>query len=729
MIKERLNTGFAALQTDSGDVSSQESHIVSGVAIGEGDVTVGGSGKQTLWPRETLKEAAEGLEGQPLATDMDHTADDPNAQTPVEAIAGEVTWSGYKPGVGVLFEAEVDDEDLATKINNGRLEVSPLVSRELEPLASDDAEFKATQINRWRDLALVANGAAPSNEITVGSQPMKAEALHAAIDSLQSEIDLTPPEDVQEHAQEVLDWRDEYDVSGMTDSGWNRAEQLASGEELSVDDVQEISAWFARHGSEEYELNESDMDPWEDNGRVAIKGWGGPPMREWINGKREQLTEMGELEAMSREALKTVAGVEFDGTATGDLDESDIPSDGYEGHYLYPGDTKSESSYPVVDAEGNLRKGNVDAAWQLGARGGIDADDHDAKLLDLAAEFDTPPEWAESESMADVSDVSEDTLVTWNSSGDRNAYGMVVDVREEGDEPLDGEIDGDQTINPPAALIEIHQPGEDGWEATDTMVGHTLNTDTLEVIDELPDPESLSKHEMGDDENMAEVPEEYQFDNPGEAMSKAEEMGFEEIHTHGEGEETVFMPAPSHSVLLDAVEGDETPQDDDGTESMSQSTAALAIDNTTMDDETINAVVNAAEELEDPATAVESLAAADDPKVVEQNTYEAMRGSLEDALSERADLREETIEALSFDALLGEFEDDEGNLNVEALAQVPETEQPSSDGVEALGEDADKDKAEALYADYQRFETDGLEDDICEALGVSDFETAQEVLN
>ena len=43
---------------------------------------------------------------------------------------------------------------------------------------------------------------------------------------------------------------------------------------------------------------------------------------------------------------------------------------------------------------------------------------------------------------------------------------------------------------------------------------------------------------------------EYSFNNPGQAMKKAREMGFEKIHTHGEGDDTVFMPGPSHEALL-----------------------------------------------------------------------------------------------------------------------------------------------------------------------------------
>jgi hypothetical protein len=436
-------------------------------------------------------------------------------------------------------------------------------------------------------LALVANGAAPSNKIEVGQNPMQAEALHEMIESLQ--VDLTPPENVQDHAQDVLDWRedDEKDVQGMTDTGWNRAEQLASGEELSVNDVQEISAWFARHGSEEYDVPE-DKEPWQDNGRVAIKGWGGPPMRDWIQGKREQLVEQGELEAMSAEALKEVAGVEFEDTGTGDLDESEIPNEDFEGHYLYPEDTKSESSYPVVDGEGVLRKGNVESAWQLGARGDVDEEEHDNRLMDLAMEFDDPPEWA---------------------------------MEEDAD-----------------------------------MSGH-----------------------MDEEESMS--------------------------------------------------------QSDDGTqEDKSQSSVAgnSEKETRTMDELSENevAVLEAAESLDEPIEALEEYAAMEQPYVIDESTYESMRGILEDALSEKAELKESTIEALSFNALVDEFRTEDGELKAEALIQEPESSDPPAEenGPEALGEDADKEKAEALYQDYQTFENERLKDDIVDALGVDDFDTAMEVL-
>lgn len=67
--------------------------------------------------------------------------------------------------------------------------------------------------------------------------------------------------------------------------------------------------------------------------------------------------------------MGSACGVSWDGTSSGELDESEIPNDDYESHYLNDADTKSESSFPVVDAEGNLRAGNVNSAWDLRNQG------------------------------------------------------------------------------------------------------------------------------------------------------------------------------------------------------------------------------------------------------------------------------------------------------------------------------------------------------------------------
>jgi len=85
--------------------------------------------------------------------------------------------------------------------------------------------------------------------------------------------------------------------------------------------------------------------------------------------------------------------VTFEGTKMGDLDETALPSEGFEPHYIFPSDIKSDSSYPVVDADGQLRRGNVDAAWQLRGQGDYDVSQEtlEAFLMQLNEEFDSPP--------------------------------------------------------------------------------------------------------------------------------------------------------------------------------------------------------------------------------------------------------------------------------------------------------------------------------------------------
>ena len=53
--------------------------------------------------------------------------------------------------------------------------------------------------------------------------------------------------------------------------------------------------------------------------------------------------------------------------------------------------------------------------------------------------------------------------------------------------------------------------------------------------------------------SAAVTPEEYMFDNPGEATKKAKEMGLDGIHSHKDGDKTIFMPGPSHKALMEKL--------------------------------------------------------------------------------------------------------------------------------------------------------------------------------
>jgi hypothetical protein len=227
------------------------------------------------------------------------------------------------------------------------------------------------------------------------------------------EVDLVPPEAVQNAAQDALDARanDDVTVNGMTEHGWSRAEQLASGEELSPSDIigssGAMAPWWSRHA--QYSIEQGDTlslagadkdNPWEDNSYTSGKGWGGVAGYKWAIRKGNELKRVRDEEpnyemvdsthSPVTDATTVMDTITYEDTMGGDLDEPEIPNEGYEPHYVFDADTKSDSSFPLVDADGNLRRENVIAAASYSE----DAPDEDF-LMDVLREvndaFEDPP--------------------------------------------------------------------------------------------------------------------------------------------------------------------------------------------------------------------------------------------------------------------------------------------------------------------------------------------------
>lgn len=97
---------------------------------------------------------------------------------------------------------------------------------------------------------------------------------------------------------------------------------------------------------------------------------------------------------------------------------------------------------------------------------------------------------------AEADALSEGDFVAWNSSGGR-ARGRIEHVMREG---TLGVPDSDFSINAtpedPAALIRIYRPRQDGWEETETLVGHRFST--LTKIEALPKPSADDDEDMDD---------------------------------------------------------------------------------------------------------------------------------------------------------------------------------------------------------------------------------------
>ena len=109
------------------------------------------------------------------------------------------------------------------------------------------------------------------------------------------------------------------------------------------------------------------------------------------------------------------------------------------------------------------------------------------------------------------------------------------------------------------------------WEAGTSVTDYTKGTDLNNLLIINPSLAFVDDPDEDQDENQDEdcgcgtgcgcheakakaTPKEYIFNNPGEAMKKAKEMGFEDIHSHGEGDSAVFMPGPTHKALMEKLD-------------------------------------------------------------------------------------------------------------------------------------------------------------------------------
>ena len=105
------------------------------------------------------------------------------------------------------------------------------------------------------------------------------------------------PESARNNAKRVLRWRDEHkdEIKGMTAVGWNRANQLASNETLSLATVKRM-AQFNRHRKNAAVDPKYKDEPWRDAGHVAWLGWGGTTGIDWA--KRIAESEMNKSETI-----------------------------------------------------------------------------------------------------------------------------------------------------------------------------------------------------------------------------------------------------------------------------------------------------------------------------------------------------------------------------------------------------------------------------------------------
>jgi hypothetical protein len=96
----------------------------------------------------------------------------------------------------------------------------------------------------------------------------------------------SPPEGVAVAAKRALKWiADGLAGSGFTAVGRARANQLASGADVSADVVNRMISYFARHEIDKTAVGFDNRDKgFPSAGRVAWDAWGGDAGQDWVNG-------------------------------------------------------------------------------------------------------------------------------------------------------------------------------------------------------------------------------------------------------------------------------------------------------------------------------------------------------------------------------------------------------------------------------------------------------------
>ena len=164
----------------SSELADGPPFVVHGVALGNGDVTKGKSGIKKKWPAEELEKAAESLQGTNLVIDHENS---------VHGVVGRVTKAGYKDDKGVVYEAELYDEDLAEKVQKGLLEVSVRgLHKDVDDLDEEkSSEALVVEDIEFKNLSVVPSGAAPSNTLEMGENAeLSAAELSAFTEGLEA---------------------------------------------------------------------------------------------------------------------------------------------------------------------------------------------------------------------------------------------------------------------------------------------------------------------------------------------------------------------------------------------------------------------------------------------------------------------------------------------------------------------------------------------------------------
>ena len=230
---ESAPTGIARCDALDGQ---SEPYVTHGVAIGANEVTHGANGAK-FWSSTVLRQAVQSLVGVPLTKNHDDDR--------VESVVGEVVDAAFEEGVGIVFEAEIDDEGLATKVARGRLEVS-VHALHADGGRTSEGELIVEDV-RFLDLSLVPRGGSPANYVEAGNSPSDALASLSAdnVSEILSDADTSMTDDTdtideEEAALESDEESEETEAEVAADEAdTEETEAEVGSDEADAEDVSE----------------------------------------------------------------------------------------------------------------------------------------------------------------------------------------------------------------------------------------------------------------------------------------------------------------------------------------------------------------------------------------------------------------------------------------------------------------------------------------------------------
>jgi len=257
----------------SSELADGPPYTVHGVALGNDDVTKGKSGIKKKWPAEELEKSAETLQGTNLVIDHENS---------VHGVVGRVTKAGYKEDTGVVYEAELYDEDLAEKIQKGLLEVSVRgLHKDVDDLESEvGSDALVVEDIEFKNLSVVPSGAAPSNTLEMGEH---AELSAAELSAFTKDLEAAELQEIEPGMwvqwgenrgvtiSQVQDGEIEVDIYEEQDGQWRSIEQteMVPTDDLSEWDVDEDDIGPAADEEDEESDEEEDSDEEENDSEEA----------------------------------------------------------------------------------------------------------------------------------------------------------------------------------------------------------------------------------------------------------------------------------------------------------------------------------------------------------------------------------------------------------------------------------------------------------------------------